>query len=188
MITSWLVTDWEAQTILRLMGMLDSFNWRQTHDTHTCLTGLRLLNQQKSPLRRPKGGGVGACPPRGFCGRRGGEQRKQGGWEPIIPSRQESHGIWSTLLKRTGLVCTARKRVELHRAGAWLLAAPPPQGNQHRSSECLLRTVYKKKESDIMYCFWSLIHPKFSRAFKHLLLIFLLLICHGFFLSFFSPL
>lgn len=155
-----LLTYWEAQTVLRLMGMLDSFNWRQTYDAHTCLSGKGLLHQQKSPLRRLwKVAGAVACALRNFCGRGGNRQSEEHGSTHFPSGRvvvgvgasPRALGVWSSLLKETELICSAQKQTGLHRWDVWLSVLPPSHGNKSKSSESSEDCVQSK--CDNICCF-----------------------------------
>lgn len=190
-----LLTYWEAQTVLRLMGMLDSFNWRQTYDAHTCLSGKRLLHQQKSPLRRPwKVAGAVACALRNFCGRGGNRQSKEHG-STHFPSGRVVVGVGQVQgLLVFDLLCWRRP------SSFVLLRSKQGYTDGMFGSQCflllmetsprvlnLLRIVYKVNVTISTASYIVLL--KISRVFNGLLLncsqfIFLILIALLFFLPF----
>lgn len=183
-----LVIFWDAQTTPRLMGMPDSFKWRQAHDTHMPYKS-EIVTLTEIPTQETVDGG---CGPRGSCGRGGSRECKESGnrcfpAEDIHGSASKPEDLWclSCSAEWTGLVHTAQKQAVIHRAGTWLSAVPLSHGNKPKSwmfaENCVQNNATLCPASN---CF---IHPKISRAFKPLLLVcsqFTLLIAMDFFIFF----
>lgn len=97
-----LVIYWDAQTILRLMGMPDSFNWRQAHNMHMPYW-IEIITLTEMPIQETVEGGMRS---QGLPWKRR-QQRKQGEWEQTRPSRQDIHGSASKPKALWCLICPA---------------------------------------------------------------------------------